>query len=191
MVICLTHRIHSWSRNTPPEAAGTCQPTVRLYWRSKNIWHSVHRYDSFLTVSRQWMMSLNLKNYFFCVDFLTECFKAYASSRHAPFCSRTAAHPINGGPDSNCKGQSSKHTLHHQILTVAIFMVLFRVSPPPVASPRSRTLPRALLVTASSRTARAARGSTTMANSSQPPSPLRCHRSIWNSEGWVDIFQSH
>lgn len=28
-------RIHSWSRNPPPEAAGTCQPAVRLHWCSK------------------------------------------------------------------------------------------------------------------------------------------------------------
>lgn len=43
--LCMSHRIHSWSGNTPPEAAGTCQPTVRLYWCSKNSWHSVHWYD--------------------------------------------------------------------------------------------------------------------------------------------------
>ncbi|XP_029311297.1 G protein pathway suppressor 2 isoform X5 [Cottoperca gobio] len=32
------------------------------------------------------------------------CFEAYASTSHASFCSRTAAHTIDGGPDSHCKG---------------------------------------------------------------------------------------
>lgn len=72
-------------------------------------------------------------------------------------------------------------------------IMLFHVS---ITSPRSRAHPRALLATASSPTARAARGSTTMASNSQPLSPslsLRCHSSTEDSgelldDEWKKVF---
>lgn len=140
------------------------------------------------------------------VDVLTGRFKAYASTSHASFCSRTAAHTSDVSPDSHCKGESPKHTPHFITSSLILgcchrsggkpvvflclqpykqqhislssgatlrpclrqndknLIMLFNVS---ITSPRSRALPRVLLATASSPTARAGRGFTTMASNSR------------------------
>lgn len=41
---------------------------------------------------------------------LTGCFKADASSCYPSLCFRPAARPFHGGPDTDCKGDSPKHS---------------------------------------------------------------------------------
>lgn len=184
----ISRRIHPWSRNTPPEAAGTCQPTVRLYWRSKSIWNKWWKTHKYVLIWEYYTEHDNSKSHSRHMWWQICC----AVSRCSP---RVLWGPCTPQPcilllpacclhhQWRCRSPLQRWTLppwtpkhtrsSSSFLQVFVFMrfTFSCLSSVPVARPHSRALPRALLATASSLTPRAGRGSTTTASNSQPPSP--------------------
>lgn len=132
--LLISCRIYSWSRDPPPETAGTCQPTVRLYWCCKifEMLSLKSLNGSFPSCS---VTRINkCASICLCIMVtLSGCFEAYASSCHASFCSWTIGHTSNGSPDSYCKGESLKHLLHftpsllHQWIKLRFLLSLMKM----------------------------------------------------------------